>query len=311
MTPADARFVRDRVLRALHAARTPGFHFTGHFLDFRWPVVTGEGCRVAMPDGPHLRNASGEVDLLALAVFADIALGTAVRVRDRTSARLGTLQLELRFTGAPARGDVEADARLLHVSTDTKLRQRYSSATLFASGRVFAYGSATFVDLATPPDATLGPLPWQRGLDALAESADEATLSNAERDALRRCDAQLASGADAFVEQFWLGSAPRDARSGFEIETGTHTGNRVGHMQGGLLVGAAAWAGSNAAPAGMRLSNIATWFVSPGRGTLRVRSEVLHGGRSTALVRSVISTQDGQTVLEATSQHVALAAADD
>jgi acyl-coenzyme A thioesterase PaaI-like protein len=307
MSPADARSIRERVLRALQATRTPGFHFPGHFLDLRWPTVAPERSRLSMADGPHLRNGAGLVDPLAVCVFADVALGTAVRASDRTSDRFGTVYLQLQFTGALARGDLEAEAQLLHTAIDAKLQQRLSSATLFAGGTAICYGSGAFVHLETPANVSLGPLPWQRTPDISVEPAHEETLSDDERRALQRCDAQLASGDDAFLEAFWLGPPPRNARQGFEIVTGTHTGNRVGHVQGGLLVGAAAWAGSNATPPGMRLSSISAWYVSPGRGTLRLRSEVRHAGRNTALVRSVITTATGETVLEAMTQHVALA----
>jgi len=307
MASPDTRQIRERVLRALQAARTPGFHFPGYFLDIRWETVTSAYSKLSMPDGPHLRNAQGDVDLLAVCVLADTALGTAVRARDRTSGRLSTIHLQLQFTGVVARGGLQAEAQLLHTSTDTKLQQRLSSVVLLANGEKICYGSGAFVCLEAPPDVALGPLPWQSRIAAKKEPISEEKLSAEESQVMQHCDLQLASNDRTFIERFWIGPASRNASDGLEFPTGAHTTNRVGHVQGGLLVGAAALAGIVAAPPGMRLSNISAWFLSPGRGTLRVRSEILHRGRNTALAKCAIETDTGEAILRAMTQHVSIA----
>jgi acyl-coenzyme A thioesterase PaaI-like protein len=87
-----------------------------------------------------------------------------------------------------------------------------------------------------------------------------------------------------------------------------HLGNRVAHVHGGVLLGAAASVASAAVPARMRLSNISSWFVSPGLPPrLEVRSEVLQHGRNLAVVRTQILGASGKLVLETTSQHIASA----
>lgn len=305
----DAELIRERVLCALEAIRTPGFHFPGYFLDIHWPEVTPDRSRLLMPDGPHLQNAAGEVDLLAICVLADVAVGTAARAADRTTERLSTIHLQLQFTGAARRGDIGAEARLLGSAQGTALQQRFAAATLLARDMPIGYVTGEFVALETPSNVTLGPLPWQRGSQACDRAADEATLTDAERDVLRFCDEQLVAGDRAFLERFWSAPPGQQADNEVRVATGVHMGNRVSHVQGGLLVGLAARVASTAAPPGMGLSNISAWYVSPGRGTLRVRAEILHGGRNTALVRCVIVTDGGQTVLEAVTQHVALASA--
>lgn len=307
MPPPEDRQIRERVQRALLRTRTPGFHFPGYLLDVRWEAVTPECSRLSMADGPHVRNAKGDVDLLAICVFADVAFGTAMRSRDQTTKRLSTVFIQLQFTGVAARGDLRAETELRHISIDTSLQQRLSSATLFSDAGPICYGSSAFVSLETPPNVALGPLPWQRTTDAAHQHFDEQDASHAEREAMRRCDQQLASDSDTFLEQFWLGPASRDAHNGLDIATGAHTGNRVGHVQGGLLLGIAAWAGSTAAPRGTRLSNVSAWYLSPGRGTLQTQSEVLHRGRNTALVQSLIQTDTGESVLKAVTQHISLA----
>jgi acyl-coenzyme A thioesterase PaaI-like protein len=309
MLPSDAHQIRERVLRALLRARTPGFHFPGYFLDVKWEAISPECSRLSIADGPHVRDARGDIDLLAICVFADVAFGTAMRSRDGTSDRLSTIYLQLQFTGQPARGDLRAKAELLHISTDARLQRRLASVTLFAEGGPVCHGSSAFVALETPPDVALGPLPWQRPDVMTEELFDEATASPSEREAIRRCDIQLGSGDDVFLGPFWLGLARSDAAAGLEIVTGGHTRNRVGHVQGGLLLGIAASAGTSAAPPGMRLANVSAWYLSPGRGTLRTRSEVLHRGRNTALVQTLLETDAGEAVLRAVSQHASLASA--
>ncbi len=99
MPRSDAGSIRRRVLCALQAARTPGFHFPGYFLGFQWPLVTPEMTRMVMPGGAHLQNAAGEADMLAVSVLVDVSLGTAVRALDRTTERLSTVYLQLQLIG--------------------------------------------------------------------------------------------------------------------------------------------------------------------------------------------------------------------
>src|SRR5437763_1811865 len=94
-----------------------------------------------------------------------------------------------------------------------------------------------------------------------AVAPERSRLSVADGEAIRRCDEHLASGSNAFLEQFWLGPGSLHSQNGLEIATGAHTRNRVGHVQGGLLLGIAAWSGSNAAPQRTRLSNVCAWYL--------------------------------------------------
>lgn len=302
---SDVARIRDRMLAALGAARVPGFHFPGHLLDIRWSTVAPEHSELAMSDAPHLRNATGEVDLLAICVLADVALGTAARALDWTTRRLSTIHLQLQFTGVPMRGNIHGEARLLGEASGTALQQRLVKAKLSARGAPVCHVSGELVALDAPPGITLGALPWHSSRDAQTTAAIESTLSDAERDALRRCDAALVSSDAGFLEQFWLGS-PSGLFGDRKIVTGVHTGNRVGHVQGGLLVGFAARVANDVVPPKMRLSNVSAWYLSPGRGTLHARTELLHRGRNTALVRSVLASEGGETVLEAMSQYIAV-----
>ena len=300
--------IRARVLAAIAANRAPGFHFPGYFLDVRWSAVAPERSHLTLTDVPWLRDHDGNIDLLALTVLADIALGTAARAEDRTGERLSTVHLQMQFTGVPSRGDVAADACLLGHAVGTALEQRLTAATLYAQDRPVCRASGEFVRLATPDGVALGPLPWQSRSSETTAPANEATLNHVERDIVRACDEHLAVPAhgERFLRRFWLGRAHGITDADYRIATGVHVGNRVGHVQGGILVGIAAIAASEVAPPGTGLSNISAWFVSPGQGALAASAQVLHAGRNTAVVRSLLRGDDGRTVLEAVTQHIAL-----
>src|SRR3954463_45089 len=106
----DATAIRRQVLRGIAGNRTPGLHFPGFFLDTHWQEAAGKVARLSIPDGPHSRDTNGETDVVAIAVLADTALATATRLLIEPGARLATIHMQIQFTGAPAIGEVSADA---------------------------------------------------------------------------------------------------------------------------------------------------------------------------------------------------------
>jgi acyl-coenzyme A thioesterase PaaI-like protein len=222
--------------------------------------------------------------------------------------RLGTIHLHLQFTGAPAAGDIKATSLLLGNREGVTLRQSLSSGTLYAQGRPICHASGEFMLLDPPPGVTLGPLPWEREPPSI-EPVDIATLEPHEGAILKTCDAALAKASPqaAFIQHFWGGALRRNAQGASNrLVIGQHIGNRVGHVQGGVLLGLAATTACAAAPAAMMLSNVSVWYISSGRGdALRIRSRILHAGRTTVVVRTEIKAPGGVRVLEAISHHVA------
>ena len=84
--------------------------------------------------------------------------------------------------------------------------------------------------------------------------------------------------------------------------------NRVGHAQGGVMVGMAVGCASATLPHPMRLTGVSSWFISPGEGErLRIRSRLLQRGRNVCVVRTEVSNADGRRVLEVVSSHAARA----
>ena len=75
----DAQAIRARVLRGIAGNRTHGLHFPGFFLDIQWHEIAGKAAQISIAEGPHCRDANGEMDVAALAILADTALATATR----------------------------------------------------------------------------------------------------------------------------------------------------------------------------------------------------------------------------------------
>ncbi len=301
--------IRAQLLRGIAGNRIAGLHFPGYFLGIEWGEITGDSAQVAIAGGPHCCDARGEVDVAALAIVADTALASTARLGLAPGARLATIHLQMQFTGAPATGRISAEARLLGLSAGSALRQSLSSTVLSAQGQPVCHASGEFVLLDPPAGVKLAPLPWQSATPATTASVDERALEAHERAILRAGDDALvqASPQAAFIQHFWGGSPRRTAYGASNrVAIGPHLGNRVGHVQGGILFGVAANTAREAVPAGMMLSNVSAWYISPGHGkSLAVKSRVVHAGRSVAVIRTEIKTAAGERVLEAVTHHVA------
>lgn len=301
--------IRTRVLRAIARNRVPGLHFAGHFLDIECLEIAGETARFTIPDGPHCRDANGTVNIVALGILADNVLATPTRSGRSPGARLGTTYLQLQFTGAPVTGDLSANARLLGRSEGAARQKAFSSAIFYANGKPIGHGSGEFVLLDAPSGVTLAPRPWERAAAPQTVPVDIGTLEPHERAILKACDAALAKASPkaTFIQHFWGGVPRRNAQgASSRVAIGPHIGNRVGHVQGGILFGLAATNACAAAPPGMMLSNASAWYISPGCGaSLAVRSHVVHTGRTISVVRTEIKAAGGERVLEAVTQHVA------
>jgi acyl-coenzyme A thioesterase PaaI-like protein len=306
---ATAQAIRERVLRGISLNRNPGLHFPGYFVDFQWDQVVVGSARLGITDGPHCRNAGGEIDITALALLVDMALGASIRESLAPGARLATTRMHIQLTGAAVRGDLSAAAHLHGFTTGSTLRQAMSSATLYAAGNVVGHASGEFGILDPPRGVKLAPLPWQRATALEYAPLTERDLDAHERPILKACDTALAQVTTqaAFIQNFWAG-IPRHTPRGatIRVAVGLHLGNRVGHVQGGIMLGIAATTACAAAPAHMRLSNASAWYISPGQGkSLRATSRVTYAGRSIAVVHTMLKGARGEPVVEAVTHHVA------
>ena len=302
--------IRRSVLTALARDRTPGWSFTGHFQNAAWPRIDANSMTITMPVGPQCTDAKGNVELAALLVLFDAALASPTRIALAAGTRMATTQLSVQFTAAKVKGAPSVETVFEGATGDGALRQRLSRAALSHEGRLVMTGHGAFVQLPPPPDAgVMAPLPWQRTDLAEPDPLEVNQLDARESAVLDACDAAIANASEqtSFLRHFW-GILPRPTADGAEClpRIGPQLANRVGHVQGGILMGMAAETARQAAPDHPVLANLSAWFIGPGRGdALLVKSRVLHAGRSLAVVHTEIIGSKGERVLETTSAHAA------
>ncbi|HZZ95105.1 MAG TPA: hypothetical protein VFE23_21275 [Usitatibacter sp.] len=305
MNPVSAKSatIRERVLLGLARNRHPGLHFAGNFAGLAFGDAPAGESRLHMPAGAHLAAADGEASLGAVAMLADVALGVAIRSRLAPESRLATVALHLQLTGAALAGALDAHGIFESFLDAAPGKQGLARVGVSNGAGTAAFGSGAFMTLPPPAGVTLHPVVQRRPDTPLAEEE----LDDAERTVLRHADASLAraDAHHAFISHFW-GCVPERTQDGARCVTpnGIQVANRVGHVQGGLLVGLAGTTAQAALGTDWRLSSISSWFVSPGEGeSLETRSTVEHRGRLTAVVRSEILGAGGRRVLHSVSSH--------
>lgn len=306
MTPDEQ--IRRRVLRAIALNRTPGLHFPGNFLELSFDGVASGDTRVSYPTGPHCADAHGGSDLGSLAVLADFALGTSVRADLDPATRLATVSMTLELGAAPPAGIVRAASCCHGFVGEGDGRTGRSRVLLEDPGGEIGYGSGAFMVLKPPPERILHPVPLRKRGDTEPPPLAERDLAPEELRILRHADEALERAAKSrqpFIRHFW-GFLPERAKGAAwcVMPIGPHVGNRVGFVQGGILLGLAAVTASTALPESWTLSGIAAAFISPGEGAaLKAQANVVHHGRRVSVVRTELTRSDGRRVLEVMSTH--------
>ena len=296
--------LHQRTLRALALNRVPGFHFIGNFLGVMFTALSRAESQVRLDTGPYTKDVDGQHNFGVVALLADVALASVVRANLVPSQRLGTVNLQLQFTGAAARGDLTGIGYFEGFLQDATGQQGLSRATVKADGQTLAFGTGAFMVLNPPPGVTMYPL--VNADHACVAPLPEESLTPAERQTLALLDTAAEGPLSGFLTRLWgYGAQPKPGGAVVQIQNGPHIGNRVGHMQGGLQVGLAMAAANAALPAGWTLSGLKACFVSPGEGrVLRATARVLHRGRQTAVVQTTLTGKRRRRVLEVLSTHV-------
>jgi acyl-coenzyme A thioesterase PaaI-like protein len=295
--------MRRRVLRAIALNRTPGYHFPGNFIDLSFDRVASEDTRISYEN-------EGQGDLGSLAVLADFALGTAIRADLDPATRLATVGMTLELARAPGAGIVRAASRCHGFVGEGDGRVGRARLELEDGAGEVGYGSGAFMVLQPPPGVELHPVPHRKRGDAEPPRLAEADLAPDELAILRHADAALERAAKTglpFLRCFW-GFLPEASKGGAAcvMANGPHVGNRVGYVQGGILLGLAAATAGAALPEAWALGSVAAAFISPGDGpALQAQASVVHQGQRVAVIRTEVRRGDGRRVLEATSTHLA------
>jgi acyl-coenzyme A thioesterase PaaI-like protein len=298
--------IRDRILRGLAANRIPGFHFAGSFLGVSFEDLSADASLIRLEAGAHCIDVDGQVSLGAVAMIADIALAVTIRsaiTSDR--ARLATVSMHLQFTGERIEGPIEGRGAFEGFLGGVAKRQGLSRVRVDANGKSVAFGTGAFMALDPPPGVTMHPVVLERHRDE--EPLAEGDLTAAEGAILAQADAALerANAKLSFIDAFW-GYEPHRTQTGAActMKNGGHVANRVGHAQGGLLVGLGARTAMAALPASWTLASATACFVSPGEGdSLHASARIIHHGRDTAVVRTEVTGAEGRKVLQVMTTH--------
>jgi acyl-coenzyme A thioesterase PaaI-like protein len=292
-----------RVLRAIALNRTPGFNFPGYFLEMSYDRVAPGVATASIETGRHNEDGSGQMDIGAVSLLADMALSSAMRSTVGVSARLATVTMQLQLTGARRTGRLTAAASFDGFLEGARGRQGLSRAELRAGRKLIGHASGAFMVLGGPRATAPHPLP-RRGDKRIAEALHPDHLNaEEERVFLRAADALRGTGP--FLASFW-GYLPKATKDGASCSAphGLHVGNRIGHTQGGVTFGLAAHTAMAALGSGWSLASASAWYVGPGTGLkLRARSTVVHRGMLTAVVHTRIENDAKAGVLECVTSH--------
>lgn len=294
--------IRTRVLRGIALNRTPGFHFAGNFLGLELAEV-GETTRVVIEAGPHAVERDGQAHVAIVFMAADIALAASIRSLLPPATRLATVSMHVQMNGAALAGTIQARAEFRGFAAGAVSRQGLARVAIIAGGREVGFGHGAFMALDPPPGMTMFPVAPSRSAEI--DIPDASKLDDSERAILQRADAALAAGEASFIARF-LGILPRKTAEGAScpMQNGAHVGNRVGHAQGGILMGLAASTAAAAMGDEWRLASIAASFVSPGEGdVLEAVSVPVHRGRWTAVARTEVIAPGGRRVLDVSTTH--------
>lgn len=297
---AEGQALRSKVLAALLLNRTPGYHFLGNFLSLGYQEEADGTSVVTLEDPSFALDASGEADPLVCFVMADIALARGARNGLTHGRPLSTVSIHLQFMDeSTSHTPVSKGRRTGAMGSD--ISGLATAEVLLRAGSISCRGSGAFM-------ALKGPQVYQTPTDAEVHSGVRlfpADLGDEENKIFSRA-VNCASGERSFIHRFMgfrmVSSGPS---SRVDLENGSHLSNRVGKVQGGILLDLAAEAAAACLPAGWRLSSVSANYISTGEGPyLSASAELAHLGRATAVVNTVVSNSDGRSVLYALSTHI-------
>lgn len=307
----DTQFIRRHSLRSISSNRAPGMHFAGYFLQFTPRVYETSGVEFLVEPGPHCANAEGIVHRAALLFSADMTLAAANRVFLDPNVRTATLMIRVEFTGEPARGTLEASGRGNGFSPHTALPESACVGRVKCSGKEVMRMSGVWVSPPAPKGVMPRGLPWEGGEDgAQYPLLKKRELEAPEKDCMRRIEkAMRTAGNGDLLANLWDPVVKRVANGATgKLPVGMHVGNRVGHVQGGLLLNAALVTAETAVPEHPILTGASAWYISPGQGkAIRSRSTILQSGRNIAVVRTELFGAENKRVLEVVSNHAVAA----
>lgn len=285
--------LRAQALRAIALNREPGYHFAGNFLDLSYDHVGTDHTALSVDVLPHCMAADGQLSLSGFAILADLAMAGAVRAGLEPKTRLATVTMNLQFSGAQATGRLHARGLMHGFIEGAAGKQGASTVAIRNDAGLVCNGAATFMVLKPPKGVELHPVPHRRRGENPTPEISGGMWAD-EKKILAAAEASIAHVREhggAFVRHFWGVQAKRVAGGAQStVKNGPHIGNRVGHVQGGILLGLAAENAVAALDANWQLTALSSWYISPGEGrALKLRSKVVHHGRLVAVVHTEVT----------------------
>lgn len=298
-TPTDSDDpILTRALEAVGRTRALGLHFYGHFIGIGGSQAHAGKAHLTVDGEPAGYGAAG-VSAAALATVADLAIGGAIRSHLEKGARLATATLSVQHPTAPAAGPVAALADAEPTSGDCRAGR---CALVAADGQIVGYAQGWFAPLPPPPGWVQRPMPWEYDEPPTVAVPSVSELTERERAAVaaaraagERACRRGTSISEELLHFHWQPAVEGHASG--ELAVGPELANRVGHIQGGALYGAAAIVAAQAV--GVSTGALADGhyqFLRPGDGDLmHGEATVLRRGRLAAFVESRLSV-DGKLV---------------
>jgi acyl-coenzyme A thioesterase PaaI-like protein len=177
-----------------------------------------------------------------------------------------------------------------------------------ADNTLIAVGYGAFMILPVPNGASLPALPWVAKKAPVDPPLDLQTLTNDEKWILERVKVSI-EHCDRTGEEFashFLNFHPQPQERGAtcEVLNGPHIANRVGHVQGGVILAIGMVTANAALGEEWILSAVTATYISPGEGeAIHAQSKIIHQGRMTAVVQTSIYNKTGRQALEVLSTH--------
>ncbi len=286
--------IRAQVLRGIALNREPGYHFAGNFLDLSYDHVGTDYTALSVDVAPHCAETDGQLNLSGFAILADLVMAAAVRSGLPPHTRLATVTMNLQFTGAARTGRLSGRGAMHGFVQGAAGRQGVSTLNIQNDAGLVCTGTATFMVLKPPKGVELHPVPHRRRGENPTPEIPGGKLHPDEKKVLATADAAIAdvrAHGGSFIQRFWGVQAKHVAAAAQStVKNGPHIGNRVGHVQGGILLGLAAEHAVAALTPHWALTALSAWYISPGEGrTLKIKSKVVHHGRLIAVVRTEVT----------------------
>src|SRR5689334_11261903 len=122
MQDYDRQDILVRVRQALALHRQVGFTFPGHFLRLP-PDLTGDPVQTTINAMPHCLDENGEIDLISIGIFMDIAMSRSIRGAIKHYGRMATSNINLALRGGSRRGHLTANGHFLGYFAGSEAKQ--------------------------------------------------------------------------------------------------------------------------------------------------------------------------------------------